>query len=255
MSKESVERIRGLFVTGTDTGVGKTMVTGAITAALRAEGLNVGVWKPVQSGARLGRGLTDSERLLQITGIDERPEDVAPFTFEAPLTPLLAAKQAGVTLTLKELIAAGLPLTKRYEALLIEGAGGVGVPLTHDSLMVDLISELRIPALIIARSSLGTINHTLLTVSFLRAHGVPIVGIIMNDGDWTNPSDDPSMATNAKLIEEYSGTKVLGRFPRLHANSNSEMFIQTVRQTIQLGPIRQTLADHLNRYRGRLESI
>ena len=71
-----------------------------------------GVWKPVQSGALLGSGMTDAERLLQITGIDERPEAVAPFTFEAPLTPLLAAKQAGVTLTMKELIAAGEPLTQ-----------------------------------------------------------------------------------------------------------------------------------------------
>lgn len=144
MSRVRDESIRGLFVTGTDTSVGKTIVTAAITTALRAEGLNVGVWKPVQSGARLGIGLTDSERLLQITGIDERPEAVAPFTFEAPLTPLLAAKQAGVALTLKELIAAGIPLTKRYDTLLIEGAGGVAVPLTNDDLMVvDLISELR----------------------------------------------------------------------------------------------------------------
>ena len=111
----------------------------------------------------LAAELTDAERLLKSTGINERPEAVAPFTFEAPLTPMLAAKQAGVTLTLNELIAAGLPLTKRYEALLIEGAGGVAVPLTEDALMVDLISELGIPALIVARSGLGTINHTLLT--------------------------------------------------------------------------------------------
>ncbi|CAN7343490.1 dethiobiotin synthase [Paenibacillus sp. LjRoot56] len=243
MSRLRDESIRGLFVTGTDTDVGKTILTAAITAALRAEGLNVGVWKPVQSGARLGSGLTDSERLLQITGIDERPEAVAPFTFEAPLTPLLAAKQEGVTLTLTELIDAGIPLTKRYDTLLIECAGGVAVPLTNDNLMVDLISELRIPALIIARSSLGTINHTLLTVSFLRNRGVQITGIILNDSEWTEPLDDPSIASNAELIEQYSGLKVLGRFPRLHADSHSEMWIHTVRQTIQLGPIREALAD------------
>ncbi len=170
----------------------------------------------MQSGALLGSGITDAERLLQGSGIDERPEAVAPFTFEAPLTPLLAAKQAGVTLTMKELIAAGEPLIKRYDALLIEGAGGVAVPLTDDALVVDLISELRIPALIVARSGLGTINHTLLTVSFLRQHGIPIVGVIMNDGELTEPHDDPSVDTNAELIERYSGIKVLGRFPRLH---------------------------------------
>ena len=125
-----MSKVRGLFVTGTDTGVGKTVLTAALAASFRAEKLNVGVWKPVQSGALLGNGITDAERLLQGSGIDERPEAVAPFTFEAPLTPLLAAKQAGVTLTMKALISAGEPLNKRYDALLIEGAGGTAVPLT-----------------------------------------------------------------------------------------------------------------------------
>ncbi|WP_240416730.1 dethiobiotin synthase [Paenibacillus periandrae] len=242
MNKINDETIRGLFVTGTDTDVGKTVITAAITAMLRAEGMNAGVWKPIQSGALLGSGLTDAERLLKSTGINERPEAVAPFTFEAPLTPMLATKQAGVTLTMKELITAGLPLTKRYEALLVEGAGGVAVPLTDDALIVDLISELRIPALIVARSSLGTINHTLLTASFLRHRGVPIVGIILNDGESTESHDDPSVATNAQLIEQYSGLEVLGRFPHLHAEATSEMLINTLRKTIQFEPIREAFA-------------
>ncbi|SFL36917.1 dethiobiotin synthetase [Paenibacillus sp. 1_12] len=245
MSKVNAASIRGLFITGTDTGIGKTIITAAITAMLRAEGLNVGVWKPVQTGVLLGSGITDAERLLKSTGIHERPEAVAPFTFEAPLTPLLAAKQAGVTLTLDKLIAAGIPLIQRYEALLIEGAGGVAVPLTDTALVADLIAELRIPALIVARSGLGTINHTLLTVTFLRNLGVPIVGIIMNDGELCELHDDPSVAANAELIEQYSGLKVLGRFPRLHAEANSETLIHTIRKTIQFAPIRQALAVQL----------
>ncbi|NUU62707.1 dethiobiotin synthase [Paenibacillus agri] len=242
MNKANNETLRGLFVTGTDTEIGKTVITAAITATLRAEGLNAGVWKPVQSGAPLGSGLTDAERLLKSTGINERPEAVAPFTFEAPLTPMLAARQAGVDLTLQEIIAAGLPLTKRFEALLIEGAGGVAVPLTDDALIVDLISELRVPALIVARSGLGTINHTLLTASFLRDRGVPIVGVILNDGESTEPYDDPSVATNAQLIEQYSGLKVLGRFPHLTDEATSETLIHNVRRTIQLAPIKETFA-------------
>lgn len=244
MNKRSASEtaLRGLFVTGTDTGVGKTVVTAAIAALLRAEGLNAGVWKPVQSGASLGSGVTDAERLLMSTGIEERPEVVAPFTFEAPLTPLLAARQAGVTLTLKSLIAAGEPLAERYEALLVEGAGGVAVPLTDDTLVADLIAELRIPALIVARSGLGTINHTLLTASFLRQRAIPIIGVIMNDGGMTETQDDPSMATNAELIERYGVLKVLGRFPRLHNETDTETLIHTARRTIQLAPIRQALA-------------
>jgi dethiobiotin synthetase len=150
-----------------------------------------------------------------------------------------------VTFTLKELIFAGEPLVKRYEALLIEGAGGVAVPLTDDALMADLIAELHVPALIVARSGLGTINHTLLTASFLRHHGIPIVGVIMNDGELTEPHDDPSADTNAELIERYSGLKVLGRFPCMHTDANSETLIHTIRKTIQLAPIRQALKFNL----------
>jgi dethiobiotin synthetase len=241
MNKDSVDPIRGLFITGTDTGVGKTMVTAAIAAALRADGCQAGVWKPVQSGARLGSGETDAERLLQLTGINERLEAVAPYTFEMPLAPMLAARYAGVTLTVQELIAAGNPLTERYEALLIEGAGGVAVPLNDDALMADLIAELRIPALIVARSGLGTINHTILTAAFLWHYGIPIVGVILNDGDDPEIGHDPSVTTNAELIEQYSGLTVLGRFPFLPADVDTDLLIHMARKSIQLGPIKQAL--------------
>ncbi|WP_458125303.1 dethiobiotin synthase [Paenibacillus sp. Z3-2] len=233
--------IRGLFVTGTDTGVGKTIVTGALVAALRAEKRNIGVWKPVQSGGLLGSGETDAERLLQYTGIHERAEDVATFTFKAHLTPMLAAKQAGVAITLQEIISAGQSLASRYEWVLIEGAGGVAVPLTEDSLVVDLISKLRTPALIVARTGLGTINHTLLTVSYLQQHGVPIVGFILNDGESDEIYNDSSIATNADLIERYCGISFLGRIPRLMDEINTELLIRVIREKIRLTPIRQAI--------------
>lgn len=216
-------------------------MTGAIVAALRSEGLHIGVWKPVQSGASIGTGITDAERLLQCTGIAERPETVASFTFQAPLTPMLAAKQAGVNLTLEGILAAGEPLMKRYEALFIEGAGGVAVPLTDDALMVDFIAKLRIPVLIVARSGLGTINHTLLTISLLRHRDISIVGVVMNDGEHSKQQDDPSAASNAALIERYSGLKVLGRFPCLHPVMNTQTLIEAVREKIELMPVRQAL--------------
>ncbi|SDT27033.1 dethiobiotin synthetase [Paenibacillaceae bacterium GAS479] len=243
MSRVNVRKIRGLFVTGTDTGVGKTVVTAAITAMLRAEGMNLGVWKPVQSGALIGSGTTDAERLLKSTGINESLEAVAPFTYEAPLAPMLAARQAGATLKLEDVIAAGLPLAARYEALIVEGAGGVAVPLTENALVADLIAELSMPALIVARSGLGTVNHTLLTVSYLRQRGIPIVGVVLNDGESAESelNDDPSVAANAQLIEQYGGIGVLGRFPRVHAEATAEMLNQTARRTLSLTPIREAL--------------
>lgn len=235
--------LRGLFVTGTDTGVGKTIVTAALAAALRAEGLNVGVWKPVQSGARLGSGNTDAERLRRCAGIAERPEEITSYTFDAPLAPYAAAKEEGVTLTLKGLARAGDETARRYGALLIEGAGGVAVPLTEDALVADLISELRIPALIVARSALGTINHTLLTAAYLRERNVPIAGVILNDGDRAETGFDPSIDTNAALIERYGELRVLGRIPALTGEPNPETLNDIVRRNIDLAPIRQALSN------------
>lgn len=233
---------RGLFVAGTDTGVGKTVLTAAVAAALRAEGCRAGVWKPVQSGAPIGSGETDAERLLQGTGIEERPEEIASYTFADPLAPALAARLAGVRLALDELAAAGRPLMARYDALLVEGAGGLAVPLTDDAMVVDLIGRLRLPVLLVARSGLGTVNHTLLSVSMLRARGIPLAGVVLCDGEPAAAGHDPSAAHNAELIEHYGGVKVLGRFPSLRDTSLREELVRTVRETVDMEPIRQAIA-------------
>lgn len=236
--------LRGLFVTGTDTGVGKTVVTAAIAAAMRVDGLNVGVWKPVQSGAPLGRGLTDAERLLRGSGIDERPETVAPFTFTAPLTPLLAARGEGVELTLTAMLEAGGPLVRRYDGLLVEGAGGVAVPLTEDAFVADWAARLALPVLIVARSGLGTINHTLLTASYLRQSGLSIVGVVLNEGAdnaATSGTDDPSVVSNAELIERYGRLKVLGRFPRLAHELGPRELAEIARRTLDLTALKEAV--------------
>lgn len=237
----SLHSVRGLFVTGTDTGVGKTVVTAAIAAALRSEGKNVGVWKPVQSGAALGQGITDAERLLKGAGMLELPEAVSPFTFEAPLAPMLAARHAGVELTMDGLIAAGTPLAERYDALLVEGAGGVAVPLTEDALMADFMAELGMPALIVARAGLGTINHTLLTASYLQRRGIPLLGVILNEGGSEAAVCDPSIESNAEQMERYGGINVLGRFPYVKDDTDTETLIRAAAGTLSLEAIREAL--------------
>ena len=128
-----------------------------------------------------------------------------------------------------------------YDGLLIEGAGGAAVPLTEDALIIDFISELRLPTLLIARSGLGTINHTLLTAAYLRQRAIPIAGVILNDGDAVPQQNDASVESNASLIERYGDSKVLGRFPRMDGELNAQSLLQTVRETIQLAPIRQAI--------------
>ncbi|MWC30091.1 dethiobiotin synthase [Paenibacillus sp. MMS18-CY102] len=237
---------RGLFITGTDTGVGKTIVTAALAAALRSEGLagDVGVWKPVQSGERLGSGRTDAERLVRAAGLAGTPNELCAYTFDAPLAPAVAASLAGVHLTMEDILASGVPLFQRYSTMLVEGAGGAAVPLTEKHLVADLIVALGLPALIVARSGLGTVNHTLLTIDKLQSMGVSIAGVVLNDGasEAQNAYPDPSMDGNAALIEQYSGIPVWGTMPRGLPEDAPEQLAETTRLMLNMAAVKAALS-------------
>jgi dethiobiotin synthetase len=205
---------KGLFITGTDTGVGKTVATAAIAAALRSEGVKAGVWKPVQSGERRGCGRTDAERLIRAAGLDEQEHEVCALSFDASLAPAVAAAQEGVQLHMNDIVASGQKLFEAYSLMLVEGAGGAAVPLTECETVCDLMERLDMPVLIVARSGLGTVNHTLLTAHMLRGRGIKVAGVLLNDGAVGVADDDDSIRLNASLIEQYGdGLKVLGRLP------------------------------------------
>jgi dethiobiotin synthetase len=212
----------GFFVTGTDTGVGKTFVTAGIVAALRARGISVGAWKPVQSGCLPDDPHADSSELRNGAGLPDSSAEIARFSFPEPLTPALAAKLEGVELSLDGIIAAGAPA---HEYLLVEGAGGVFAPLTDEALMIDLMLRLDLPVIIVARSGLGTINHSLLTIAALRDRGLRIAGIVFN-GFRDMPPEFADFATllrssqaanceasNPLYVSQIGQVPVLGRLP------------------------------------------
>jgi dethiobiotin synthetase len=201
---------RGLFVTGTDTGVGKTVVTAALAAALRRRGVDVGVMKPVQTGAvRASDGLIalDARFLAAVAEVDDPPDLVCPVLLEAPLAPSVAAELERRDIHPAEILAAYRELQKRHEAVMVEGAGGICVPITGTYLMSDLAREMELPLLVVARPSLGTINHTVLTVHFARAAGLEVLGVAIN-----NYPADPGLAerTSPAVIEKLAGVPVLG---------------------------------------------
>ncbi len=208
-----MSQFRGIFVTGTDTGVGKTIVTAGLAAVLRANGHNAGIWKPVQSGASADSTESDGYQLRRLSGVQAETESIAPYSFSAPLTPVLAAEKEGVTLTMDQIIQAGLPLRQLYSSLLVEGAGGLAVPLTKSEMVIDLVARLEMPLLIVARPGLGTINHTLLTAAYARQRGIPIVGVILNGYRDHQAALDESLLSNAQMIETYGKVKILGRVP------------------------------------------
>ena len=174
--------MRGLFVTGTDTGVGKTVVAGAIAAALRASGTRVAAFKPVVTGldepAEPGWP-RDHELLAAAAGT--RPEAVAPHTFGPPVSPHLAAELAGTALALDDMVTAASAAVAEAGAdvLVAEGVGGLLVPLTAEASVRDLAVQLRLPLLVAARPGLGTISHTLLTVEAARAAGLAVAAVVL----------------------------------------------------------------------------
>jgi dethiobiotin synthetase len=174
--------MRGLFVTGTDTGVGKTVVAGAILAALRARGERVAAYKPVVTGldepARSGWP-RDHELLAAAAGVSA--EAVAPHRFGPPVSPHLAAQLAGVELDLDAMVVAASAAAAEADAgvLVAEGVGGLLVPLTAERTVRDLAVALGFPLVVVARPGLGTISHTLLTLEAARAAGLAVAGVVM----------------------------------------------------------------------------
>lgn len=219
--------LKGLFVTATDTGVGKTVITAALAVTLSPE--RVSVWKPVQSGALATDPAGDAALLHAWTGCGLAPETLCTRSFSDPLAPYVAAERANAPIDLGQLVREARQ-RGHNRLLLVEGAGGVAVPLTDKATVLDFMASLRLPAVIVARPGLGTVNHTLLTVAAIHARGLEVAGVILNP--WPDAGSaaatDPSLADNARLIRQFGHVQVLGCFPRLsHINA------QTLREAAQ----------------------
>ncbi len=190
--------MRDLFITGTDTDVGKTVLAALLTAAL---GLTY--WKPIQTGALAGRGRTDRQAVLDWAELSEDRTVAETYVFDPPVSPHLAASRNGTRIDLGSIHKPRFEVGRR---LVIEGAGGVLVPINEKDLMLDLIGHLDAAAVIATRTTLGTINHTLLTVQALREAGSRTVGVVMIGEENTD---------NRQAIEHYGKVPVVGWIPPL----------------------------------------
>lgn len=205
----------GVFVTGTDTEVGKTLVTAALACRLKQGGAKVGVMKPVETGSGAGSlTLSDGERLKAGAGSDDPLDLISPYRFPAPLAPLAAARQAGVTINPERIRASFETLAARYEVLLVEGVGGVMVPLAEQFNVLDLIDLLGLPVLIVGRATLGGVNHALLTVEALRRRDIAIVGFVLNQPSTPDAlSHAQQSQATVSLVKELSNVPVVGPLP------------------------------------------
>lgn len=207
----------GVFVTGTDTGVGKTTIAAGLARWLRGEGFKVGVLKAVETGWKGGPGTwpSDARRLAAAAGFTGPPEEVVPFVYPEPVAPLLAARLAGRPVDPERVAAAFHSMAGRHDITLVEGAGGLAVPVTEGVDMAGLAYRLGLPVLVVARASLGTLNHTCLTVHYARARGLAVAGVVVNGYD--PQSQDVSQPHNPGLIAELTGCPVLAVVRQLPA--------------------------------------
>ena len=221
-----------LFVTGTDTSVGKTYVCARLLEFLTKKGVHVGYQKWVATGADAGLP-EDLALCLSAAGIVPTPESVeqqAPFRFRFPASPHLAAEIENREVDPEVIIENYVSLAAKYEWLIVEGIGGIMVPMRRDLLLVDFMARLQPRTLVVARSGLGTLNHTLLTLEALRKRQISVLGVVFSDSK--EQEDEMLVQDNMRTIEETASVRVFGRLRRKANKEKEENSFMPVGQAI-----------------------
>ena len=215
----------GYFITGTDTGVGKTIVSAAILRTFIKKGLKVGAMKPIETGCLNKDGVllpSDGMFLRDMAEMNDSLDIVTPVKFETPVSPLVASRLEDMEIDLERVFKAFENLKKKYDYLIVEGVGGLMVPILKEQkkkaekvyLVRDLIKNMELEVIIVTRPTLGTINHTLLTVEALKSKKIPIKGFIINYS--TKVKNDISEKTNPDILNELLDITFLGILPYLN---------------------------------------
>ncbi len=208
---------KGIFITGTDTGVGKTIVTAILVRALKLKGYDVGVMKPIETGGfREGHTILTRDCLFlkEIAEVEESIRVITPYPLENPLAPSVAASIEGIVIEVDRIIEAFNVLSARHDIVVVEGVGGLLVPVYKRYLLINLISDLGLPIIVVVRPTLGTINHSLLTINYAKKDGLSVLGFVIN---YSQPYEQGiAEKTSPAVIEEMSNVPLLGTIPYLN---------------------------------------
>ena len=204
--------MRGLFITATDTGAGKTVITSAVARQWRREGRRFRVCKPVATGAqwRDGKLFSDDTLALARAAGDTDIASITPFAYPVPAAPPVAARRAGELLTLESLIAAVSARLDEGGTVLVEGVGGLLCPLTERETVADLVAALKLPLVVVARRSLGTLSHALLTLEVALHRGLEVLGVVVNA---TTPVAGVAEETNVEELRRRIDVPILAVVP------------------------------------------
>jgi len=225
--------LKSIFITGTDTDVGKTYITAGLAVTLRKMGLDIGVMKPFAAGNAQKNGFKseDVEILSKAAQVNDPENLVNPQFFPIPASPFTAWKKLKIKPKIPAILKSFKKLSNLHEMLLIEGMGGVMTPILKDYYVANLIKEMKIPTIIVTRSKVGTVNHTIMTVKFCEKFKIPIKGIIINNFDKGYP-----VKQLKNDLEGLTGVKVLGSIPFLKNLSDTSLY-RTFKKNIDMKTI------------------
>ena len=207
---------QGFFITGTDTGVGKTVVAAGLAALFKKNGLDAGVMKPIQTGCIIRRGsriAPDARFLARAVKTNDPMDLICPYRFKIPAAPLVAAEYEGTTIDLDRIESAYKTLASRHRIMVVEGIGGLLTPITPSETVLDLARRLRLPLIIVAHTRLGMLNHALLTVRYAQQTGAAVLGIIFNR--LGGASRGIAEKTNPEVFSRLCSVPILGTIPHL----------------------------------------
>lgn len=239
---------KGIFITGTDTGVGKTFVAATLAAYLSDAGYRVGVLKPAETGCEDRDGkLTpaDALRLKDASGCTESIEKICPYQFAEPLAPSVAAERAGVKIDIDHLLTVYDDISSSHDVTLVEGAGGLMVPLLPSYTYADLARVFKLPILVVGANKLGVINHLLLTLEHASCKGLSVLGFVLNA-----VSDERSIAahTNREVLLGLTGVPCLGDLPFVEAAAPQKTFpLDLFEKELNLNLLDPVLAHEVHR--------
>ena len=213
--------MKSLFVAGTDTDVGKTYITAGLAVALRKMDVDVGVMKPFAAGTAQKKGFKseDVEILAKAAQVSDPENLINPQFFPIPASPYTAWKNLKTKPKVSTILSSFKKLSKLHEMILVEGMGGIMTPILKDYYITNLIKEMKIPSVIVTRSKVGTVNHTIMTIQMCQKYKIPIKGIIINDFD----SDGYKIKELTRDLKNLTGVPILGSIPFIKDMSDSSM--------------------------------
>ncbi len=213
--------MKSLFITGSDTDVGKTYITAGLGVVIRKMGIDVGVMKPFAAGVAQKKGYKSKDIVIISKAAQAcDPENlVNPQFFPIPASPYTAWKTLKIKPKISTILSSFKKLSKLHDVLLVEGMGGIMTPILKDYYVTNLIKEMKIPTVIVTRSKIGTVNHTIMTVKMCEKYKIPVKGIIINNFD-----DGYPVAELKRDLQNLTGIKVLGSIPFIKNMSDASLY-------------------------------